>query len=514
MGIDYEKFEVSDTSRVKNKEYLKKVMSATKAAKLIPHGALIGFGGFVGAGAPIVVPMALAQRAEKLHAEGKEFQIKALTGASTDPNLDGVLARANAISFRAPFNTDKDMRISVNSNKTKYMDIHLSSLAQYAESGFFGEMDFAIVEISGITEDGKLIPSTSIGNNQTWLNIAKNVILEVNNYQPTALEGIHDVATLGLPPHRKPLQITKVDDRIGTPYLSVDPDKVVAVVVANTPDRVNKFTPLDEISIAIGDNVVKFFENEVKAGRLPKDTLLPLQSGIGNVANAVLAGLKRAGYKGLTCYTEVIQDGLLDLIKDGVVEMASSASLSLSPDAVDDFRENINFYSKHIVLRPQELSNNPEVIRRLGVIAMNGMLEADIYGNVNSTNVMGTQMMNGIGGSGDFARNGYISIFLTPSTAKGGAISSIVPFVSHVDHTEHDTMVIVSEYGYADLRGKSPRERAAEMIKIAHPDYREALQDYFDRACANEKAGHTPHILSEALSWHDRFNKTGSMKKA
>ena len=511
---DYASMQSSDTSRIKSKVFLDKVVSADKAAEFVQNDALVGFSGFVGAGAPIVVPMALAQRAEKLHADGKEFQIKALTGASTDPNLDGVLARANAVSFRAPFNTDKDMRIAANSNKTKYMDIHLSSLAQYAESGFFGEMDFAIVEISGITEDGKLIPSTSIGNNQTWLNIAKNVILEVNNYQPTALEGIHDVATLGLPPHRKPLNITKVDDRIGTPYLTVDPDKVVAVVVANTPDRVNKFTPLDEISIAIGDNVVKFFENEVKAGRLPKDTLLPLQSGVGNIPNAVLAALKKASYKKLNFYTEVIQDGLLDLIKDGVVEMASSASLSLSPDAVDDFRENINFYSKHIVLRPQELSNNPEVIRRLGVIAMNGMLEADIYGNVNSTNVMGTQMMNGIGGSGDFARNGYISIFLTPSTAKGGAISSIVPFVSHVDHTEHDTMVIVSEYGYADLRGKSPRQRAAEMIKIAHPDYREALQDYFDRACANEKAGHTPHILSEALSWHDRFNKTGSMKKA
>ena len=513
MSENFEDLKSSDTSRIKSKVFLDKVVSPEKAAELVPNDALVGVSGFVGAGAPIVTAVALAERAKALHAKGQEYKIKVLSGASTDPNVDGVLARADVVSFRAPFNTDKDMRNSVNSNKTQFMDIHLSSLAGFAEAGFFGEMDFAIVEISGITEDGKLIPSTSIGNNQTWLNIAKNVILEVNNYQPTALEGIHDVASLGLPPHRKPLNINKVDDRIGTPYMSVDPAKVVAVVVANTPDRVNKFTPLDEISIAIGDNVVKFFENEVKAGRLPKDTLLPLQSGIGNVANAVLAGLKRAGYKGLTCYTEVIQDGLLDLIKDGVVEMASSASLSLSPDAVDDFRENINFYSKHIVLRPQELSNNPEVIRRLGVIAMNGMLEADIYGNVNSTNVMGTQMMNGIGGSGDFARNGYISIFLTPSTAKGGAISSIVPFVSHVDHTEHDTMVIVSEYGYADLRGKSPRERAKEMIKIAHPDYREALQDYFDRACAQEKAGHTPHILSEALSWHDRFNKTGSMKK-
>ena len=261
MGISYEKFEVSDISRVKNKEYLKKVISATKAAKLIPHGALIGFGGFVGAGAPIVVPMALAQRAEKLHADGKEFQIKALTGASTDPNLDGVLARANAVSFRAPFNTDKDMRIAVNSNKTKYMDIHLSSLAQYAESGFFGEMDFAIVEISGITEDGKLIPSTSVGNAQNWLNIAKKVILEVNISQPLELEKLHDIAVLTRSPYQKEITINEVGDRIGTPYLSVDPDKVVAVVVANTPDRVNKFTPLDEISIAIGDNVVKFFEN-------------------------------------------------------------------------------------------------------------------------------------------------------------------------------------------------------------------------------------------------------------
>ncbi|MDA3056707.1 MULTISPECIES: propionyl-CoA--succinate CoA transferase, partial [unclassified Campylobacter] len=368
MGISYEKFEVSDTSRVKNKEYLKKVISATKAAKLIPHGALIGFGGFVGAGAPIVVPMALAQRAEKLHAQGKEFQIKALTGASTDPNLDGVLARAGAVSFRAPFNTDKDMRISVNSNKTKYMDIHLSSLAQYAESGFFGEMDFAIVEISGITEDGKLVPSTSVGNAQNWLNIAKKVILEVNISQPLELEKLHDVAVLARSPYQKEIPINEVGDRIGTPYLTVDPDKVVAVVVANTPDRVNKFTPLDEISIAIGDNVVKFFEQEVKAGRLPKDTLLPLQSGVGNIPNAVLAALKKASYKELNFYTEVIQDGLLELIKEGIAGTVSSASLYLSFEATQDFRENINFYSKHIVLRPQELSNNPEVIRRLGVI--------------------------------------------------------------------------------------------------------------------------------------------------
>ena len=500
-------------TRVKNTQFINKIMSAVDAAKLIPHNALVGFSGFVGSGCPLVVPVEIANRAKELHAKGEKYQIRALSGASTDLNLDGVLAEADAVSFRAPFITDRTMRGNINTNKTQYMDIHLSTLAQQVEAGFFGKLDFAVIEIIGVTEDGKLIPSTSIGNNQVWLNVADKVILEVNHFQPEQLEGVHDVVTLGKPPYRVPLDIKDVRDRIGTPYMTVDPDKVVAVVITETTDRVNKFTPLDDISKAIGDNVVQFIKQEEAAGRLPKDKLLPLQSGIGNVANAVLSGLKRAGYKDLVCYSEVIQDGLLELLKDGVVEMASAASLSLTPEASAEFRENVDFYREHIVLRPQEISNSPEVIRRLGVIAMNGMLEADIYGNVNSTNVMGTQMMNGIGGSGDFARNGHLSIFLTPSTAKDGAISSIVPFVSHVDHTEHDTMVIVTEYGFADLRGKSPKQRAAEMIKIAHPDYREMLQDYFDRACSQPKAGQTPHILSEALSWHDRFNKTGTMKK-
>ena len=159
------------------------------------------------------------------------------------------------------------------------------------------------------------------------------------------------------------------------------------------------------------------------------------------------------------------------------------------------------------------MSNHPEVVRRLGILAINGMVEADIYGNVNSTHVMGTDIINGIGGSGDFARNGYICFFVRPSIAKGGDISGIVPMVSHVDHTEHDTQILVTEQGLADLRGLSPRQRAKVIIEnCAHPDYKDELRSYFERACA-EAQGHTPHILSEALSWHDRFRKTGSMKK-
>jgi len=152
------------------------------------------------------------------------------------------------------------------------------------------------------------------------------------------------------------------------------------------------------------------------------------------------------------------------------------------------------------------------VIRRLGCLAMNGMIEADIYGNVNSTHIMGSSMQNGIGGSGDFARNAYVAMFLSPSTARDGAISCIVPMASHVDHTEHDVHVIITEQGIADLRGLPPRRRAQQIIDhCAHPDYRPALQDYLDRATATGPGKHTPHLLDEALSWHVRYLRDATM---
>jgi succinyl-CoA:acetate CoA-transferase len=182
------------------------------------------------------------------------------------------------------------------------------------------------------------------------------------------------------------------------------------------------------------------------------------------------------------------------------MDFASATALSLSTEAAVTFNHEIEFLRDRIVLRPQEISNHPEVIRRLGVIAMNGLIEADIYGNVNSTHVRGTSIMNGIGGSGDFARNAYLSIFMTPSTAKHGAVSCIVPMATHVDHTEHDVQILVTEQGLADLRGLSPRQRARIIIdKTAHPTFRPALSDYFERACRLSPGKHTPHLLEEAF---------------
>src|SRR5699024_5507576 len=139
-------------------------------------------------------------------------------------------------------------------------------------------------------------------------------------------------------------------------------------------------------------------------------------------------------------------------------------------------------------------------------------LELDIYGNINSTHVSGTKMMNGIGGSGDFARNSRLAIFVTKSIAKDGDISSVVPFVPHVDHTEHDVDVIVTEQGYADLRRLAPRERVPLIIELCdHPMYREQLCDYYNEAL--ERDGQTPHVLEKSLSWHTQFQKDGTMRQ-
>lgn len=489
-------------------------MTAEGAAELIPAGANVGMSGFTGAGYPKAVPQALAERIRKHNAQGNSpFRINVWTGASTAPELDGTLAEVDGIEMRLPFQSDPICRDRINSGKMDYVDLHLSEVSQNAWSGFLGKMDIALIEVAGIREDGSLIPSSSVGNNKTWIEQADKVIIEVNSKQNIKLEGMHDIYYgTAMPPNRKPILMNHPADRIGENYLRCPAEKVIAVVETNSPDRNTPFKAPDAVSVKIADHILEFFQKEIEIGRLPKN-LLPIQSGVGNIANAVLEGLNNGPFKNLTAFTEVIQDGMLKMLKSGTLDVASATAFSLSPDGLEEFDKNIDLYREKIILRQQDISNHPELARRLGVIAMNGLIEVDIYGNVNSTHIMGTRMMNGIGGSGDFARNGYLSIFVTPSVAKDGAISSIVPMVSHVDHTEHDVKIIVTEYGLADLRGLSPRKRALAIINnCAHPDYRDQLLDYFERACNSGGGMHTPHLLGEALSWHERYEKTGSMK--
>lgn len=508
---------MSSSTRILHPGLRQKIMSAEVASTQIRHGDTVGMSGFTGAGYPKAIPMALAHHIEQAHQRGQPFRINLWTGASTAPEVDGALARVGAIDTRLPYQSDPACRDLINGGQMNYIDMHLSHVAPHVQLGFLGKLDVAVVEVTGILEDGRLIPSASVGNNKTWLEQAKKVILEVNSWQPAGLEGMHDIHEgPHRPPHRQPIALLHPGDRIGSPYLHVDPGKVVAVVETHQPDREAHFSPADDDSDRIAGHILEFLQHEVRQGRLPAD-LLPLQSGVGNTTNAVLSGLNRGPFQGLTGYTEVLQDGMLEMLRSGKMQMASATALSLSHEGWQEFLSHLDFYRQRIVLRSEEISNHPEIIRRLGLICMNGMIEADIYGNVNSTHIMGTRIMNGIGGSGDFARNACISMFLTSSTAKRGAISCIVPMASHVDHTEHDVQVVVTEQGLADLRGLSPRQRAQQVIRhCAHPDYRPALLDYAARAERQALAGHgglhTPHLLDEALSWHSRFERIGHMR--
>ena len=194
-------------------------------------------------------------------------------------------------------------------------------------------------------------------------------------------------------------------------------------------------------------------------------------------SNAVMAELgEHPDIPDFVMFTEVFQDSLVDLMEQGRLLGASSTALTLTEPLIQRVYDNFDFFGPRIVLRPQELSNNPGVIRRFGVITINTALEVDIYGHANSTHVAGTHMMNGIGGSGDFTRNSYLSIFMCPSVAKGGRISAIVPMASHVDHNEHSVQVVVTDQGLADLRGLGPAARAERIIdNCAHPAYRPYL---------------------------------------
>ncbi len=485
-------------------------ISATEAASLIKNGYNIGLSGFTPAGTPKAVTAELAKIAEAEHAEGRPFQIGIFTGASTGDSCDGVLTRAKAIRYRAPYTTNSDFRKAVNNGEIAYNDIHLSQMAQGLRYGFLGKVNVAIIEACEVTPDGKIYLTAAGGISPTIARLADFIIVELNAAHSKAGMGLHDVYEPLDPPYRREIPIYKPSDRIGQPYVQVDPKKIVGIVETNWPDEARAFAEADPVTDKIGQNVADFLVHEMKLGHIPA-SFLPLQSGVGNIANAVLSALGHdKTIPAFDVYTEVIQNAVIGLIRDGRVKFASGCSLTVTNDCLAEVYRDMDFFRDKLVLRPSEISNNPEVVRRLGVISINTAIEADLYGNVNSTHISGTKMMNGIGGSGDFTRNAYISIFTCPSVAKGGKISAIVPMVSHEDHSEHDVKIIITEQGVADLRGKSPKERAQTIIEnCVHPDYKNILWDYLK---LTDGKAQTPHNVRAALAMHAELGASGDMR--
>ncbi|TYQ21919.1 UNVERIFIED_ORG: succinyl-CoA:acetate CoA-transferase [Zoogloea ramigera] len=490
--------------RIRLATLMDKVMTADRAAALFSDGMTVGMSGFTRAGDAKALPLALVERARQA-----PLHLTLLTGASLGNDSDGLMANAGVVARRMPFQADAALRRKINTGEVMFIDQHLSETAEQLRSGDLKAVDIAVIEAVAITEDGSIIPTMSVGNTASFAQQAAQVIIEINLAAPLALEGFHDIYVPHARPEREPIPLTSPLQRIGATAIAIDPARIAAIVITDSADSPSNALPPDTETDAIARHVVAFLEGEVAAGRMGPQ-LLPLQAGIGTIANAVLHGLSASSFRDMTMYSEVLQDSAIALLDSGHLAVASASSITLSAATHERFIANLEQYRDRIVLRPQEISNHPEIVRRLGIIALNTALEFDIYGNVNSTHVGGTHMMNGIGGSGDFARNGQLSIFVSKSVAKDGAISSVVPFAAHVDHTEHDVDVLVTEWGLADLRGLAPRERAPLIIEqCAHPDYRPQLRAYVEQALAG--GGQTPHVLEQALAWHARYKREGTM---
>ncbi|KAJ9666885.1 acetyl-CoA hydrolase [Coniosporium apollinis] len=519
-------------ARVPRQSYLKKLAKPEDLIDYFPHGSYIGWSGFTGVGYPKKIPTALAEHVERNNLQGK-LKYNLFVGASSGAETENRWARNNMIERRAPHQVGKEIARGINNGNIKFFDKHLSMFPVDLMYGYYtmhkenNKLDVAIVEASAITEDGGIVPGASVGASPEIIQMAEKaswcgpkIIIEVNTATPS-FYGLHDITMTDLPPRRKPYLIMSPEDRIGTPYIPVDPDRVVAIIESDYPDQTQPNAPEDESSRAIAGNLIEFLQHEVKHGRLP-DNLLPIQSGIGNIANAVVGGLASGGanFKNLRVWTEVLQDSFLDLFDSGNLDFATATSIRFSPDGFKRFYDGWTNYAPKLLLRSQQVSNSPEIIRRLGVIGMNTPVEVDIYAHANSTCVMGSRMLNGLGGSADFLRSAKYSIMHTPSTRPSKTdptgVSCIVPMCTHVDQTEHDLDVIVTEQGLADVRGLSPKERARVIIdKCSHPDYKPILQDYFDKAeyeCMKKGWGHEPHLLWNAFDMHKNLNENGTMK--
>lgn len=468
--------------------------SAEEAADTVSDDATILVSGFGSVGYPKAVPMALSK-------SGRNLALTIVSGGSVGPEIDTELVDSDAIVRRFPYQSRPEMRMATNDGCVAFHDRNVSAVGDEVRFGRLADPDIAIIEAVAVGEDW-LIPSTSIGQTPSFVETVDRVIVEVNQAQPLSLQLLHDSMTRGVPPNREPLLLSSVDGRIGSPKISFDLESLVAVVETDIPDNPYEFRDPTETDERIAGNLVSFLDAELKRSPV-YDEQVNVQFGVGSLGNALMSKLGDIdiGNRDLAYFGEVIQDGLLDMLESGVVKSASAASLALSEAGQNQLFEDIEQYVDCVTLRPANISNNPALIDQFGVIAVNSALEVDLYGHVNSTHVKGQQMINGVGGSGDFSRNSHLAVIVLPSTAKDGAISRIVPMAPHVDHTEHDTQLIVTENGVADLRGLCPIERANVIVSnCAHPSFRRDLEAYLEGA--SETGGHIAHNLDTALDWN------------
>jgi acetyl-CoA hydrolase len=488
--------------RVECKELLEKLMPAEEAVKFVSDRSKVAISGFTKSGEPKIFIPALARYLQQYAPKTK---IGLFSGASLSEDVENPIA--SFVGKRGPYMSSTVSRKMINAGEMDFADVHLSTFARNLSYGFYGDIDLAVVEVSRIRPDGSVILSSSVGISPEALAKARKIILEVNPTIPD-YTGFHDIALPSIHPNVGwPIPIVNVGDRVGRPYMEIDKRKVVALVESDKPDYPVSFKPTTETERRIAQNVIEFLMYCHKTFNWGK-RLPPIQSGVGNVANAIVGELYKSPFQKIRFWTEVFQDGMMRYVEDeDKFDCASATALSFSEASRNEFMRLFKHCRERVVLRPMWLSNNAEMITRLFVIAMNTPIEVDIYGHVNSTHVDGSRVVNGLGGSGDFFRHAYLSIVHTPSVRRlrdGRVVSCVMPYVRHIDHTEHDINCVVTEHGFAlNTEIRSAWRRAEDIINnCAHPHFRPVLRDYLRLAGGGDEPRPTSINLLDSW-WKD-----------
>jgi len=471
------------------------VVDAAAAAASIDADATVLTSGFGSVGYPKAIPLALAD-------DDRDLSLTVVHSGNVGDEIDVDLVEAGAIERRFSYQSSRVARAATNRREVAFSDRNASSIGDEVQHGGLVDPDVAVVEAVAVGE-GWFVPSTSLGQVPAFVEAADQLYVELNRRQPLALQALHDIYRPDAPPNRGPVPLTEPGERIGTAHVSFDPEKLAGVVETDIADSTYTFRDPTDDDLAIAEHLGDFLSAELERSPVFEDAV-HLQFGVGSLGNALMGELQELdfGDRDVVYFGELIQDGLLDMLDDGQLECASATSMALTDEGQRRLFEDVERYAEDVVLRPADVSNHPGVIDQFGVVGVNSAIEVDIYGNVNSTHVGGKRMINGVGGSADFNRNSLVTVCALPSTLNGGDISRIVPMAFHVDHTEHDVDVFVTEQGVADVRGLSPVERAERIIEqCAHPEFAPELRAYLDDV--REQDNHIPHDVQRAAEWHE-----------
>ncbi|QLG63642.1 acetyl-CoA hydrolase/transferase C-terminal domain-containing protein [Halorarum salinum] len=469
------------------------VTDAGSAAAIVADDATVLTSGFGSVGYPKLVPLALAD-------SDRDLSLTLVSSGNVGEEIDVSLVESGAVARRSTYQSSSVARAATNDREVAFTDRNASAIGDEVQYGGMVDPDVAVVEAVAVGEDW-FVPSTSLGATPAFVEAADELIVEVNRAQPLGLAALHDVHRPDAPPDRGPIPLSGPGDRIGTAHVAFDPGKLVAVVETDRPDSTYTFRDPTDDDLAIAANLGTFLAAEMERSPAFEDAV-HLQFGVGSLGNALMGELMDLEFGGrdVVYFGELIQDGLLDMLDAGRLECASATSLALTAEGQERLFADVERYAEDVVLRPADVSNHAGLIDRFGVVGVNSAIEVDVYGNVNSTHVGGTRMINGVGGSADYNRNSLVTVCALPSTLKGGEVSRVVPMTFHVDHTEHDVDVFVTEQGVADVRGRSPVECAQLIIEqCAHPDVRPDLRAYLRDA--REGGGHIPHDVKRAAEW-------------